>query len=220
LIKITRVPEILEMLDAATSNVSPRYSANLCAILTEAASRSFDAAKQHAVNAAASRDTEMGRKSKKHRDELLKLFSSCFSGSCALRPEDANIGDIADMVFRGALDDDDVPSQQVSVEASVIICQALRDHSNMEPLVISVFSALCHLVISDSAMLREAASKVFAEVNIAETLQSSRTRSENAERRAEQAEGRVRELEAAVQELQKEKSKLQQDVAVLEARPM
>jgi len=86
--------------------------------------------------------------------------------------------------------------------------------------VISVLSSLSDLVISDNTVLREAVTKVFAAVDIKETLQSARMRFENAEQRAEQAESRVRELEAAVQELQKEKSNLQQDVAVLEATLM
>ena len=213
LIKIPRVSEILSIVTSARANVPLVYATALCAIFSFGASRAFDAAKQHAINAEANPESDFGRKSKRHRDDLLKLFFTCFSGSCALGPEESSLRSIAEMVFTGAASTTTDSIHGLCIDASLLVCLAMEENVKMATLIISVFPALCLLVMSDTNKLKEAAGKVLTDANIAETLQNARTRCEDAEKRAGEAEQRVEELEAAVHELQREKSQLQQEVS-------
>jgi hypothetical protein len=213
MMKIARVHEVLEIVNAAISNVPKSYTSKLCENLLFGAMETFEAAKQHALNAQTNPESDFGRKSKRHRDDLLKLFSACFSGSCALEPEEPGLSSISEMVLKGVLSTtQDDAIQDLCTDASLLVCKALQENQKMEPLVISIFPTLCHLVVFENKKLRDAAGAVLTSVNIAETLQQSQTRYRDAERRAAEAEGKVKVLQATVEELRFEKASLQKKV--------
>jgi hypothetical protein len=216
MLKIPRVHEILEIVACARSNVPADYHTGLCSIICHGGAEAFDVAKQHAVNAKFDPMGDLGRKSKRHRDDLLKLFAVCFSGGCALNPEDPSLRSIASDALNGAIDVSDDSRRGVCVEASLTVCRAMGENKDMETIVISVFPVLCNLVVSDDKELRDAVRNLFMEANVAGTLERARQRYEIAERRTTEAEKRIDGLEAAVHDLQQEKSKLQLEIAVLE----
>lgn len=213
LIKIPRVSEILAIVTTARANVPVEFASDLCGILSFGASKAFDAARQHAINAEANPEGDFGRKSKRHRDDLLKLFFVCFSGCCSLGPEEPSLHTLADTVLTGAASKTIDSMYGLCTEASLMVCLAMEEYEKMDVLIISVFPALCRLIMSDSSKLKDAAGKVLTDSNIAETLHDAQIRCELSEKRATEAERRVTELEAAVTELQEEKSRLQQEVS-------
>lgn len=214
LIKIPRISEIMAIVACTIAEVPRSHATDLCRILSFGASQAFDAAKQHGINAEAVPESDFGRKSKKHRDDLLKLFFTCFSGSCALGPEEPILRSIADTVLSGAENMTNDSFHSLCTEASLLVCRAIKGNEKTETLIVSLFPALCRLIMSDSSKLKEAAGTVLKGANIAETLRTFQSRYELAETRAIDAELRVAELEATVDDLQRAKMKLQKELKV------
>jgi hypothetical protein len=226
LLKIARVPEIVTIVSIAHVNVPETFSEELCGILSFGASQALEASKQHSVNAEANPESEFGRKSKRHRDDLLKLFSLCFSGCCALWPEEPSISSMAEMILNGAMNSSSDSLHKLYIETSLLVCQAFLENDRMERPIMAIFPLLCRLILSaDSAKnnhtkLRDAAGLVLTEkANFVALWQVAETRYQDAEKRAESAERQVTELQAVVTELQEEKTDLQQKLATaLESR--
>jgi hypothetical protein len=210
--KISRVTEILSIVSCASANVPGTFASRLCRILSDGAIKAFEASKQHAVNAEVNPESEFGRKSKRHRDDLLKLFFFCFSGSCSLQPDDPTLLSTAETVFHGALTVSENSIKQLCVEASLFVCQAVQENANAETFVMKIFSSLCQIVVAvDNGPLRDAAGKILTSFPIGERIQVAQTRREEAETRASAAELRVTELEREIALLKNEKQLKKQD---------
>ena len=216
--KIPRVTELLEIIEVAVTCVPKKSEILLCKPLSEGISASFYAAKQHAGFASSHENSEVGRKSKKHRDELMKLFRSCFATCCRLGPEDRWLRDIAHIVLSGVLSEKKSdPERAVVFEASLIVCQIVQETEGMQTLVICLFPILNQLVLSEEQELKQAACNVLSATNISGILDEARVRYEAAERRADEAENNAKALAATVADLQLQNEKLRREVAVLEA---
>lgn len=223
MVKISRVGEIIEVLGATRDHVPPGYRSEVSTIFSLGATKSLEIAKQHDAFANSHADSEIGKKSKLHRDDLLKLFSLCFSACCSLDTEEGLLRSTAEQVFKDALlEGNGTPQQEkgglrFADEVAVMVCRIITQSKKMEPLVISMFSLLCKLVASDKAVVREAAGEVLTVVDVPELLQTAQTRYKEAERRAEKAEKRVGELSVTVDILHQKNQALRREVAVLEA---
>jgi hypothetical protein len=206
-VKIARVNEVLLVLEASVLTVPEGHVLELCEALCFGSLSSYESAKHHAMHADTKPESDFGKKCKRYRDDLLKLFSSCFHGCATLNPDYPVLRTISETVLGGALSPSKDSTYNLSVDASLLICKAMKECNNTGPLVISQFSRLCQLAFSDSRELREAVGSVFTSVNVADTLQQAQQRYQDAEKRASQAEERMRELDAQVQALKSEKSK-------------
>lgn len=165
--KIPRVPELLTIITCATTAVSTfdadhyRHHEQLSSVLATGALHALDVATDHAIRSSSERsapppNSEIGRKSKRHREELLKLFDSCFSGSCSLNPDDKILRSCATVALSSITslsNNDDTNSEEmeakikVSVEASLLICDVLvGNKTKVDGLILSIFSYLCKLI--------------------------------------------------------------------------
>jgi len=222
LVKISRVGEIVEMLEAARDYVPPNNRSDLSTILSLGATKCLEIAKQHDEFAKNHYGSDEGKQSEAHRDDILKMFGFCFSACCSIEPENALLRSTAEQVLEDASAvngssteaDDEL---QFADEIAVIICQSICQNEEMKEMVVSIFSLLCKLVASKKASVREAAARVLSVVDIPEILKESRNKYEDAERRAELAEKRVAELSVTVDELERKNETLRSEVAVLEA---
>jgi hypothetical protein len=212
LYKIPRVPEVITMVLSINSTVPDVFAPELVKYLSEGAEKAFDAAKQHAINATISPESDFGRKSKRHRDDLLKLLYICFSGCCSLGPDQSCTHAIASTILKAALSSTAEAVQGLNTDAVLLICQSIEENCNMESLILAVFPQLCNLIMSDNTTLKNATGKLLANANISKSLQATKAQLEAVQRRAVAAERRVSELEGVVNELQHEKSQLQQEL--------
>ena len=219
LYKIPRVPEIITIVLSINSTVPKSFSNELVKYLSDGADKAVDAAKQHAINATVSPESDFGRKSKRHRDDLLKLLYACYSGCCTLGPEQTCTHTTAAAILNAALSSSAEAVHGLHTDAVLLVCQCIEEHINMESLIASIFPQLCSLIMSDNTRLKNAAGKLLTNANISKSLQTAKTLYEESERRAVAAERRVVELEGVVNELQYEKSQLQQELSVAKETP-
>jgi hypothetical protein len=204
LTKIPRVSELLEIIEIAVASVPKSFALLLCKALAEGLTSSFKAANQHARFSNEHASTDVGRKSKKHRDELTKLFKSCFNSCCLLGPEEKSIREVAHETLSGALSaQKEDPERAVLLATSLAVCQVIQKRENMHTLVISLFPVLTQLVTSEEEELKTAVCGVFKAVNVSGILEEARIRYESAEQRAKEAEHKVETLAACVAELKR-----------------
>lgn len=206
-VKIARVNEVLLVVDTSVLTVPEGQVLELCEALCFGSLSSYESAKQHAMHAETSPESDFGKKCKRCRDDLLKLFYCCFFGCATLNPEFPVLRTISETILGGTMNSNKDSLYNLSVDASLMICKAMQECNNTGSLVISQFSRLCQLVFSDSRELRDAVGFVFTSVNVADTLQQAQQRYQDAEKRASQAEERIKELEAQVQALKSESAK-------------
>jgi hypothetical protein len=220
--KLPRVAELIQIVVVALESAPPRHATDLCSIVAFGASKALEVAILHDTFARANTESELGRKSKRHRAEVLKLFTTCFKGCCALQQDDSTLRTIAQQTLSGAteavLDATEAEStiSDVRTEAALIVCQTMQ-RQKLESLVISVFPLLCKLVTCKDASLRNSVSDVFTAVDVTHILQGAHSRYADAEKRAKQAEERAKMLSVQVEDLERENEELKLEVAALEA---
>ena len=219
LFKIPRVPELITILLSITPAVPKEFAAELVQYLSAGADKAIEAAKQHAINATISPESDFGRKSKRHRDDLLKLLYVCFSGCCALGTEQLCTHTTAAIILDAALSSTAEAVQDLHTDAALLVCQSIEEGTNTESLIVAIFPQLCTIIMSENIRLKNAAGKLLSNANIAKSLQAAKTLYEESERRAVEAEKRVKELEGVVDELQHEKSQLQQELSKTKEAP-
>jgi len=209
-LKISQVPRLLEVVGAAKRFVPSSFRGELCTILSFGASKAFELALS----------VRPGPEDPQ-RDNLVRLFDTCFAGSCALQPEDSLLLSITQQVLSEAqrvgsneVDEDDC---EFRFRIAQNACRAISENERMETLVVASFTSLCQLATSESASLRGAVAAVFESSNIGAVLQTAQERCTNAERRAEDAERQVESLSNAIRKLQEKNESLRREVAILEA---
>jgi C-terminal region of Mon2 protein len=217
--KISRVSELLTVVAIVKENVPQACAIDLCILLSTVAIKVYEIAGKHAVFGALDPESAFGRKSKRHRDDLLKLFSICFSSGCELGPEENCIASVASTVFSSNSNAAVESMQALGVDATICICQALEERMNINTLIVSVFPHLCALILSENVRLKQAAGNVLTKANIAAFLQESQSRCKEAEKRANDAEKEVKDLEAIVYALQREKVQLQEELILANESP-
>ena len=217
LVKIQRVPELIEMAELITQNAPSLQGPPLSSVLSAGASAAVAAARQHSVRAESNPESDHGKKSKRHRDELMNLFKTCIEGSCQLNPEETSMHELAARVITEATAD---ANQEASVhslvtEAAITVCSVIQANSDARQLVVAIFPSLCSVLVSPSSSLRlkDAAGRILTQVNVAQLLEEAHTRIVDAEARAEAAEEEVMTLRANNEELRGENDALQQQVA-------
>jgi hypothetical protein len=221
--KLPRVAEVMQIVVVALENAPPRHATDICRIVAFGASKALEVALMHDTFARANTESDLGRKSKRHRAEVLKLFTTCFKGCCALQQDDYTLRTIAQETLSGAVEavqdatEADSKISDVRTEAALIVCQTMQ-RQKLESLVISVFPLLCKLVTCKDASLRNSVSDIFTAVDVTHILQGAHSRYADAEKRAKQAEERAKMLSVQVEDLERENEALKVEVADLEAR--
>jgi hypothetical protein len=225
---IQRAADLVDLVDTATAHVPPRHQQQYCAILSWGASTCLEvaAAKAKKDNTAGKEVSDDGKKMGPD-ENTLKLFRSCFSGVCSLQPEDKSLHVTANQVLSECLDvlaaaaaaPDTCIESTVSVQATLLICQAMHQTQNqgIEPLTIAVFPHLCKLVGAEQLVLRQAAGGVLARINVGRVLQDTRTRCAQAEERADIAEQRAANLTTAIEVLQVKNESLERKFDAISA---
>jgi hypothetical protein len=222
LMKLPRVAELIQIVVVALETAPPRHASDICSIVALGASKALEVALLHDTFARANTESDLGRKSKKHLAEVLKLFTTCFKGCCALQQDDSTLRSIAQQTLSGAVEavldltEAESTISDVRTEAALIVCQTMQ-RQKLESLVISVFPLLCKLVTCKDASLRNSVSDVFTAVDVTHILQGAHSRYADAEKRAKQAEKRAQMLSVQVEDLKRENEALKLEVAVFEA---
>lgn len=217
LMKISRVTELQEIITVTLASAPDRFVPDLCAVLSSGALKMIEVAKLHEKITNANSKGDSVQKSKRHREDVLKLFTICFTGICLHRPEDPVLRSIAKQSLSGAVETMNNASgistpgdaSNVDAEVTIRVCQAMKSNEKTESLVISVFPLLCKLVASNDSNVSLAANEVFSAVDIAHVLQAGQKRFEEAEKRALEAERKVAELQIVVEELKQKNQELQ-----------
>jgi len=223
LLKISRIDDLLVIVEAVRDFVPPEYTSELSTILSFGASKALEVAKRRDEYAKDQEDDgETWQHSNDHRDELLKLFTLCFSSSCSLDPKDSLLRVISQQALKDVLEAGDVSESEsdalgVRGDVALSVCRVISQNEHIDSLVISVFSLLSKLVMSSNTELRQAAGQLLDAVDVANLLQTAQSRYEVAESRADKAEQRVEELSGTVDDLRKKNQMLRQEVAALQA---
>lgn len=185
--------DLIDIVNAATENVPPSYSFDICTIVISGASRCLETAKQ-------------GRLSAEEKENFLNLFAACFAGMCKVRPQDAPTHGIAELVLESAFQSLESAPTEIdwNVKSALKVCEVLQSTSNVEVVIIAVFSHLSKLVGVEERSTRRAAGAVLASANIRGVVQDAENQRLAAEERANIAESRVAELERQIAELRKQ----------------
>ena len=212
LTKIQRIPEIVVILPIAVRSAPQSVAPSFSSVLLSGAKSALNAAKNHASSAGSHPEGDVARKSRRHHDELLKLFASCFSGSCHLTPQADEIRNIALGILKDATSSEPNQSPKaVSHEAAIIVLKSVSEH---ETIVISLFSTLCEILVLDSpsAKLRSAIVELFGQVKIHEIFASLQRRCDEANERAAVAEERNEDLSKQLNEARAQNAELQESL--------
>ena len=215
--KISRVPEVVEIVRHAINFVPEEAVNQFCAILSDGAVEALAVEMTNRIDLEESSDGETNRRRTKYRDDALLIFKTCYAGMCRKKPDDPALLRITDQAFGAALasvnhSEGATDESLVSVDTFLMICQAFQENPGMEGLIISSFPFLCKLVQTNHEAVRNAAAGALGSADLRQVLSDARTRYEDAEQRATKAEEQVAELSKAVAELQKKNEVLQQQI--------
>jgi len=139
-------------------------------------------------------------KSTENIEDFLNLLAACFSGMCKIRPEDKSMHVLADQVLMSAVQSlESAPTElDINVKAALKFCEVLQTVSNVEVVIIAIFSKLSRLVSTEERSMRRAAGAVLAKANITGVLEEAQNRCKAAEERARTAEDQVLTLEKEI----------------------
>lgn len=212
--KISRIPEVLEMVRYSVDFVPADVCEDLCSVLSQGAAEalSVEKANRHKLE-----DGEMNKRRIKYREDALLVFKTCYAGMCRKKPDDPSLLSITDKAFADALatidqSDGAKAHEEVSVDTFLMVCQAFEESPGVEGLIVSSFPLLCKLVQTKHEAVRNAAAGALGSADLRQVLSDARVRYEDAEKRATKAEEEVAELNTAVAELQKKNESLQQQI--------
>jgi hypothetical protein len=217
--KISRVPEVLDVLGLSITFVPSDAIGEFCAVLSEGALKALQVEKANRTRRDEKSEGEIHRKRLKYREDALLVFKTCYAGMCKKKSDDPALLAITDKAFADALvtlnaSDGDDKSDDVSVDTFLMVCQAFEENPGMDGLIISSLPLLCKLVQTNREKVRNAAASALGSADLRQVLSDARTRYENAEERARKAEQGVAELSIAIAELQKKNEILQKQVAL------
>jgi hypothetical protein len=217
--KISRVPEVLDVLELSIAFVPNDAIGELCVVLAEGASKALQVEKANRAQRDEKSEGEIHRKRLKYREDALLVFKTCYAGMCKKKSDDLALLTITDKAFADALSavnssDADNNRDDVSVDTFLMVCQAFEENPDMDGLIISSLPLLCKLVRTNHEKVRNAAASALGTADLRKVLADARTRYENAEERARKAEQSVAQLNIAIAELQKKNDVLQKQGAL------
>jgi hypothetical protein len=217
LLTIQHAVELVDLVTMASANVPRRHREDFCAILLTGALKCLEVVRiQNKENSSIS-DADRRR----HRDEILKLFTACFSGVCSVQPEDPRLRVIAEQIVSEALEEmsnleaGSSIDSLIGIRATLLVCQSMQEMKEVETLAIHLFPKLCKLVGADQIELRRTVGAFLAGVDVSRVLDETKSRCHHAEQRADEAEKRASRLAKEVEELKKTKEALERQQAVV-----
>jgi hypothetical protein len=219
LLTIQHAADLVGLVKIASANVPRRHGEDFCAILLTGSLTCLQVVRiQNKENSAISDADRRLR-----RDEILKLFTACFSGVCAVQPEDPRLRDIAEQVVSEACEEmqtlepgSSIDSLRIGMQATLLLCQSMQEIKEIETLAIYLFPRLCKLVGVDQIDLRRTVGAFLAGVDVSRVLDETKRRCHHAEQRADEAEKRAGRLAKEVEELKKTNEELEKTNVVLE----
>lgn len=212
--KISRVPEVLEIVRHSIAFVPSGASSALCSVLFRGASEALTVEQANRLNSDEQSDGEMKRRRTKYRDDALLVFKNCYAGICRKKADDPVLLKLTDNALADALAtinkaEGANADDNASVDTFLMICQAFQENDGLEELIVSSFPLLCKLVQTNHEAVRNAAAGALGSADLRQVLSDARVRYEDAELRASRAEKEAAELRRAVAELQKKNEALQ-----------
>lgn len=205
-LSIPHSADVINIVVAVSNSTPLRRRDEICALLLSCASKCLELAK---VNPS-------------HCDDMIQLFTACFSGVCKLDPKNRALKVISDQVLTAtilAVDQDSNHNgtllKDVNIQACLIICQVLQEVEGADVVAISVFPQLCRLVAVEWIELRKSVGDVLSKVDIGHVLAESDALRLAAEERAIVAEIKVVELTKELEKLQDEKEGLERQLALI-----
>lgn len=206
---IPHADDLVDLVRVMPRYTHPKHSSELCAILSGGALKCL----------------EIAGEVSKGQEEILQLFTACFSGVCLIRPEEQALSIITLRVLKAVQDsislNDDGSSKSNDVrkpfnlKACALVCQVLQEAHGIENVVIAVFPKLCEMVVIEDTHLRQSIGGVIAKVNVGKILRETQDRCEKAESSAKTAEKKVEDLLDKIEKLEKEKQALEQQLGFL-----
>ena len=192
-LSILHPTDVVDIVNASAENAPASYSSEFCAVFFTGASKCLKIATTDGIST-----DDIGN--------FLNLFAACFSGMCKVKRRDRSVFEIAHEVLNSALQSlETAPTDiDLNVRSALKICEVLQASTDVEVVIIAVFSELSRLVTVEERSMRRAAGEVLARSNIRGVLEDTQSRCNAAEERARIAEDRVLELEKQVLELRRE----------------
>ena len=218
--KISRVLEVIELVEAVVPKASRQFTSSLCETLVQAANNSLAVAAIHERCSINHTDADVASKSKRHRNELIQLFAKCLEGSITLQPDHPDLRTVSKKTLDGAVRvmfSSPEEGDSYFIDATLAICQSIRDVEGSEVLLPSLFPYLCKLVSSEDSNVRAAVADTLSAEKTGRLLETAQTRFEQAEERAEAAEQQALSYFEQLAGLKATHDRLQSDFAVLEA---
>lgn len=217
LLTIQHAVELVGLVKVASANVPKRHSEDFCAILLTGALKCLEVVRIQDEEKSSISDADR----RLRRDEILKLFTACFSGVCSVQPEDPRLRAIAEQVVSEALEEmsnleaGSSIDSLIGIQTTLLVCQSMQEINEIETLKIYLFPKLCKLVGADHIELRRTVGAFLARVDVSRVLDETKSRCRHAEQRADEAEKRAARLAKEVEELKKTKDALERQQAVV-----
>jgi len=215
--KISRAPEVVEIVKLSVEFVPPSASDSLCAVLSKGASEAFALEQANRSQEGKENDGETGRRRQKYHDDALSIFKACYAGLCMKKSDDPELLAITDKALSDALaaiNDSKAGDTSDGLYLFLMVCQAFEEINGVEELIISSFPYLCKFVQSQHELARNAAAAALGSTDLRQVLSDAKTRYERAERQAKRFESEVKDLSEAIADLQRKNEMLQEQVAM------
>lgn len=219
--KISRAHELKELVKVAGKYVPHEKKARLTESVEEIAVNTLEVMDLNAIYCKKNPDTDRGKKSRRHCDELLHLFSACFELICELDPSHESLTQMSTNVLARLLEyayhpsDTNEEYHETTLHAGLAVCRALSQFPSMESTVISVFPLLCQLLLTESPEIRSGVVKVLTEVNIKDAFGKDNASYLALEKRAVTAEQKADRLSKQIESLRRTNRQLEEEVKVL-----
>ena len=202
-INILYPSDLVDIVNTSAENAPSSYSSNLCTIFHYGATKYFDMVKMKDLT-----DEDI--------EHILNIAAACFSGICKVKPEDQSVHEVAGQILISASESLELAPTDIdlNVKSAIKICEALQTSSDVDRVVIAVFSELSLLVSVEERSMRRAAGTALARANVRVVLENAQNRHNAAEERARVAERRILELETQIAELRRQ-NETQSNVVLL-----
>ncbi|KAL7574994.1 hypothetical protein ACA910_010812 [Epithemia clementina (nom. ined.)] len=220
MVKVSRVLELSELVSMIIPKAPATFASPLCETLVRGARNCLEVAELHERCSIKHTDTEVASKSKRHRDELIQLFANCFEGSCKLQPGNQDLQTMARKTVEGAVHvmfSSKEDGESYIIDATLTICQNVRDIEGAEDLLPCLFPSLCKLISSKDEKVRTAVAETLGSEKTGHLLRTAQARVDKAEEVAKAAKDQVNLLSKELKELKVKNDRLTRDLAVLEA---
>ena len=226
MLKISRVPEVTELVTIIVPKTPPSFSAVLCDAMVTGTNNCLNVAELHERYSVFHSDSDVISHSKRHRDEVIQLFAKLCAGACKLQADNPYLRTMCQKTVEKAVRStfsSEENGDSYNIDATLAICQCIREIKGTEILVPSVFPSLCKLISANDDIVRKAVAETLTSDKTRRLLKDAESRFERtsglqrAQEQAKLAEEQAKRLSDEVNDLKQKNARLQRDLAALKA---